>query len=77
MLEKVQEFYDIEIYTLKNLIKYGKCKKNYFESSITQGLGVAQFVQTCGVSFEEIDTLYEDFKTKVKELEKEWLTNNK
>lgn len=31
-------------------------------------LGVAQFVQIAGVSFEEIDTLYDEIKEKLEKL---------
>lgn len=70
MLEKVREYYEMEYRdTVRALEKsWVTDKKMAVWYAIQRCLGVAQFVQIAGVSFEEIDALYDEFKEKLENL---------
>ena len=78
MLEKVKEYYDELILDTRRGVerKYSWYDHSVFENTVAQGLGVAQFVQHCGVEFEDITPLYEKFEATIAELEEQWKENH-
>ena len=70
MLEKVREYYEMEYRDTVRSIEQSWVtdKKMDIRHTIQRCLGVAQFVQSVGVSFEEIDALYNEFKEKLENL---------
>ena len=70
MLEKIREYYEMEYRDTARSIEKSWCtdEKMAVWYAIQRCLGVAQFVQIAGVSFEEIETLYDDIKEKLEKL---------
>lgn len=70
MLEKIREYYEMEYRDTARSIEKSWCtdKKMAVWYAIQRCLGVAQFVQIAGVSFEEIETLYDEIKEKLEKL---------
>ena len=70
MLEKVKEFYEREYISTERYLKGKYCgdKRMVVEKTISYFLGIAQFVQTIGVKFEDIDVLYNIYKKKLEKL---------
>lgn len=71
MLEKVKEYFEREYIDTERAIerKYNwGTPKSFVERAITNCLAVAMFVQTIGVSFEEVDPLYNEYKAKLENL---------
>lgn len=75
-LTDIETFYNNEI---KNLERLKNNPPKWFntyeacENSIMRGLGVAGFAQQTepNLKFEDVDYLYEQFRTKVEEIERE------
>lgn len=70
MLEKVKEFYEQEYQDAKNIIerKPNWCvPQEVINNSIQRCLGVAQFVQTVGVKYEDLD-IYDEYREKLLKL---------
>lgn len=71
MLEKVKKYFEREYIDVVRAIerKYNwGTLKSFVERAITNCLAVAMFAQTIGVSFEEIDPIYNEYKTKLENL---------
>ena len=71
MLEKIKEYFEREYIDTVRAIerKYNwRTPKSFVERAITNCLAVAMFAQTIGVSFEEVDPLYNEHKTKLERL---------
>lgn len=74
MLEKIKQFYETEY---KDTIRYinspylRTCKKEVVNNTVQRILGVAQFIQiACNIPFEDIETLYEEYRCKLEDLKK-------
>lgn len=73
MLDKVKKFYAQEYKDTLNWLscEYCNTKENKIKSinnAIQRCLAIALFVQNCGVAFEEVDVLYDEYRTKFQEL---------
>lgn len=74
MIEKITEFFDMELRQTERWLKSEWCKtdKEKRDSvwyATQRCLGVAQFVQTaCDVSFEDIEPIYEKVKKDLENL---------
>lgn len=71
MLEKVKEYYESEYKSTKGCIDRQvewMTPAELVNVTLHQMLGIAQFVQTVGVSYEEIDKLYTEYKEKLEKL---------
>ena len=66
IIAKVKDFYQSEVKDFTHIDNY--CKKyhvnklDYKNSTLQRMLGVSFFVQTLGISYEEIDKIYEYYK---------------
>ena len=71
MLEKVKEYFEREyadtVRAIERKYNWGT-PKSFVERAITDCLAVAMFAQTLGVSFEEVDPLYNEYKAKLESL---------
>lgn len=74
VLEKVKTFYESEYKDTQNALERksfwchsDEDKRQLVFNSIQRCLGVAQFVQSLGVSYEEL-TVYEEYRDKLKKL---------
>lgn len=71
MLEKVKEYFEREyidaVRAIERKYNWGT-PKSFVERAITDCLAVAMFAQTIGVSFEEVDSLYNEYKAKLENL---------
>ena len=71
MLEKVKEYFEREyidaVRAIERKYNWGT-PKSFVERAITNCLTVAMFAQTIEVSFEEIDPIYNEYKTKLENL---------
>lgn len=81
MLEQVREYYEKEYKEIKAILKmetrYEWVKPTELVyASIQRCLGVAQFAQTVGVKYEELDC-YDEVKEKLEKLLKETLEKDK
>ena len=68
MLDKIRAFFEMEYTSTEKFVKSSYAKgyeKMTIEKTISRCLGVAQFVQSIGVSYEDIYPLYEDYKKKL------------
>lgn len=74
MIEKITEFFEMEIRQTERWLKSEWCRtpKERTDSvwyATQRCLGVAQFVQTaCDVTFEEVEPLYEATREKLEKL---------
>ena len=74
MLEKVIKYFDKEYEDLKQwfdnpLLPVGKeIKRLTVDHAVTRCLGVAMFVQECGVTYDEIAKPFEEVKIKLMKL---------
>ena len=71
MLEKVKEYFESEYTDTVRAIErkyYWGTPKSFVERAITNCLAVAMFAQTVGISFEEVDPLYNEYKAKLEDL---------
>lgn len=71
MLEKAKEYFEREYVDCVRAIerKYDwSTPKEFVWRAITDCLAVAMFVQTIGVTYEEIDPLYMEYKKKLENL---------
>lgn len=80
LLEKMKDFMDMEYRSTARTLKYRttKGRKIYIEdinAPLQRCLGVAQFTQTLGVPFEEVNAIYEMNKERFEQLNK-YLTND-
>jgi predicted ATP-dependent Lon-type protease len=74
ILKKVDDFYKTEIKSVKNTLDnnlYRFKPKEVVNNAIQRCLGVAFFVQSLDVSYNEIDTVYEATRTQLYDLLKE------
>ena len=74
ILKKVDDFYKTEIKSVKNTLDnnpYRFKPKEVVNNAIQRCLGVAFFVQSLDVLYNEIDTLYEATRTQLYDLLKE------
>lgn len=74
ILKKVDDFYKTEIKSVKNTLDnnhYRFKPKEVVNNAIQRCLGVAFFVQSLDVSYDEIDALYEVTRTQLYDLLKE------
>ena len=74
ILKKVDDFYKTEIKSVKNTLDnntYRFKPKEVINNAIQRCFGVAFFVQTLDISYNEIDTLYEVARTQLYDLLKE------
>lgn len=71
MLEKVKEYFERQyidtVRAIERKYNWGT-PKSFVERAITDCLAVAMFAQTIGVSFEEVDSLYNEYKAKLENL---------
>lgn len=71
MLEKVREYFERQyidtVRAIERKYDWGT-PRSFVERAITDCLAVAMFVQTVGVSFEEVDPLYNEYKAKLENL---------
>lgn len=71
MLEKVKEYFESEytdtVRSIERKYNWGT-PKSFVERAITNCLAVAMFAQTIGVSFEEVDPIYNEYKAKLENL---------
>ena len=71
MLEKVREYFERQyidtVRAIERKYDWGT-PKSFVERAITDCLAVAMFSQTIGVSFEEVDPLYNEYKAKLENL---------
>ena len=71
VLEKVKEYFEREyvdtVRAIERKYNWGT-PKSFVERAITDCLAVAMFAQTIGVSFEEVDPLYNEYKAKLENL---------
>ena len=65
MLRKVKDFFELEYTSTVRYLNSSYVKGNermVVEKSISRCLGVAQFVQGIGVTYEEVDPVYNHYK---------------
>ena len=65
MLNKIKDFFEEEYTSTKRYLKspYAKGRERMVvDKSISRCLGVAQFVQGIGVTYEEVDPVYNHYK---------------
>lgn len=71
MLEKVREYFESQyidtVRAIERKYDWGTPQK-FVERAITDCLAVAMFAQTIGVTFEEVDPLYNEYKAKLESL---------
>lgn len=68
MKEKLAEFFNQElIYTMIGLDreKDPKYRSDICWYAIQRGLGATTFAQMCGMTFEEVELMYEEYKKKL------------
>lgn len=68
MLDKIKDFFEEEYTSTERYLKspYAKGRERMVVyKSISRCLGVAQFVQNIGVSYEDINPVYEIYKKKL------------
>ena len=68
MLDKIKDFFEEEYTSTARYLKspYAKgCERMVVNKTISRCLGVAQFVQNIGVSYEDINPVYEIYKKKL------------
>lgn len=68
MLNKIKDFFEEEYTLTKRYLKspYAKgCERTVVYKSISRCLGVAQFVQNIGVSYDDVSPLYDIYKKKL------------
>ena len=69
MLNKIKDFFEEEYTSTARYLKspYAKgCERMIVEKTISRCLGVAQFVQNIGVSYNDVIPVYEIYKKKLK-----------
>ena len=71
VLEKVKEYFESEyadtVRAIERKYNWGT-PKSFVERAITDCLAVAMFAQTLGISFEEVNLLYNEYKSKLENL---------
>lgn len=71
MLEKVKEYFEKEyistVHAIERKYSWGT-PKEFVDRGITNCLAVAMFAQTIGVSFEDVEPLYNEYKEKLENL---------
>lgn len=71
ILDEVKKFYDDEYKSIKDCIEFRFLNPNdMIDTSIDMCLGVAQFVQYIGVSYEEITEIYDKQKARLENLKR-------
>lgn len=68
MLKKVKDFFEEEYTSTARYLKSTYAKGNermVVEKSISRCLGVAQFVQGIGLTYEEVEPVYNNYKKKL------------
>ena len=68
MLNTIKDFFEMEYTSTARYLKpsYAKgCERMVVDKTISRCLGVAQFVQNIGVSYEDINLMYEIYKKKL------------
>lgn len=68
MLDKIKDFFEEEYTSTKRYLKspYAKGRERMVvDKSISRCLGVAQFVQNVGVTYDDISPLYDIYKKKL------------
>ena len=68
MLNKIKDFFEEEYTSTKRYLKspYAKGRERMVvDKSISRCLGVAQFVQSVGVTYDDVSPLYDIYKKKL------------
>ena len=68
MLNKIKDFFEEEYTSTKRYLKSPcakGCERMVVDKSISRCLGVAQFVQNIGVSYDDVSPLYDIYKKKL------------
>ena len=68
MLDKIKDFFEEEYTSTKRYLKssYAKGRERMVvDKSISRCLGVAQFVQSVGVTYDDVSPLYDIYKKKL------------
>ena len=68
MLNTIKDFFEMEYTSTARYLKstYAKgCERMVVDKTISRCLGVAQFAQNIGVSYEDISPVYEIYKKKL------------
>lgn len=68
MLDKIKDFFEDEYTSTERYLKspYAKGRERMvIDKSISRCLGVAQFVQSVGVTYDDVSPLYEIYKKKL------------
>ena len=68
MLNKIKDFFEEEYTSTKKYLKssYAKGRERMVvDKSISRCLGVAQFVQSVGVTYDDVSPLYNIYKKKL------------
>ena len=68
MLDKIKDFFEDEYTSTKRYLKspYAKGRERMVvDKSISRCLGVAQFAQSVGVTYDDVSPLYDIYKKKL------------
>lgn len=68
MKEKLEQFFETELHYTETGLKREKdvaYRGNIAWYAIMRGLGAITFAQMCGMSFEEAEPMFEEYKQKV------------
>ena len=68
MLDKIKDFFEDEYTSTERYLKssYAKgCERMVVDKSISRCLGVAQFVQSVGVAYDDVSPLYDIYNKKL------------
>jgi len=73
-IKGIKEYYESEYKSIKSFISnlpYWTTKEEVIHNSLQRLIGVAQCAQYCGITYEEADKLYSEYRQKFEALENE------
>lgn len=74
MKQKLADFFETELYYTKVGLEKEKDlihRGNICWYAMQRGLGASTFAQMCGLSYNEVEVMFEDYKKKLEEMQYE------
>ena len=72
MKEKLKQFFEIELYYTKEGLDKERDfiqRNNICWYAMQRGLGASTFAEMCGLSYEDVEKMFEDYKNKLEEMQ--------
>lgn len=72
MKEKLKQFFETELYYTKEGLDKERDfiqRNNICWYAMQRGLGASTFAQMCGLSYEDVEKMFEDYKNKLEEMQ--------